>query len=128
MNSLKDPIEQGMVRLAVVGKRAVREQRQRFGMEAAPSAPYRSDDEQGLYVDQHFQEGEWREMPAAKPQPDRFRRPYASHVSRVEWWFVILAVSLLLGLAYSHLDGNNRHLADQWRAEDARMQAEADKP
>jgi hypothetical protein len=115
------PTEAEEARLAVVGKRAVREGRERFGMEGL-SAPYQSNDEQGL------PESDTQDMPVTLPTLDVFHRPHASHVSRPEWWIVILVISLMLGLAYSHLDNNGRHQADQRRAEDARMQAEADKP
>ena len=85
---------------------------------------YRSNDGQGLYVDQHFQESEQVDMPAANP--DYFKRPHASHVSRTEWSAVLLLIALVLGLMYSHLEENGRHLAGEWRAEDVRMQAKAE--
>ena len=69
-----------------------------------------------------------QDAPVPMPTFDPFRRPHASHVSRPEWWLLVLAASLLLGLAYNHLDHSNRALPNQWRAEDARMQAQADKP
>jgi hypothetical protein len=107
-------------RLAVVGKRAVQEGRDRFGMNHPASCLPHA--EQGL------PESDTQDMPVTLPTLDVFHRPHASHVSRPECWIVILVISLMLGLAYSHLDNNGRHQAAQWRAEDARMQAEADKP
>lgn len=120
MNNPIDPTEEEIAHLAVVGKRAVQEARDRFGMNHPASCLPHA--EQGL------PESDTQDMPVTLPTIDLFRRPYASHVSRPEWWILILAISLVLGIAYSHLDSNNRHLADQWRAEDARMQAEADRP
>jgi hypothetical protein len=71
---------------------------------------------------------EVRDHCGGRMERDPFHRPHASHVSRPEWWLVILVACLVLGMAYSHLDNTGRHQAAQWRAEDARMQAQADKP
>jgi hypothetical protein len=71
---------------------------------------------------------EVRDHCGGRTQRDPFRRPHASHVSRPEWWMVILVACLVLGMAISHLGNNGRQRAAQWRAEDARMQAQADKP